>query len=111
MEIIRRSLTYATLSGDVEIAIVVSEPIQGERDWSCAYEIGWPDHPRRGFGYGIDSTQAMLLTMQAIGTDIYTSDYHLSGRLRWEISGKGYGYPVPRTIKHLLVGDDAFVFG
>jgi hypothetical protein len=45
--------------------------------------------------------------MEAIGTDIYTSDYHRSGRLRWLEYGDGYGFPVPKTIRHLLIGGDA----
>lgn len=104
---LRRTLTYASESGDIPVPITVETPHQGERDWSCAYEIGWPDGARRGFGYGIDATQAMLLAFKAIGTDLYTSDYHRSGRLRWGEPGDGYGYPVPKNIRNLLVGNDA----
>ncbi|CAD5298974.1 conserved hypothetical protein [Bosea sp. 62] len=103
----RRILTYASASGDILVPITVETPLQGEHDWSCAYEIGWPDAPRRGFGYGIDATQAMLLALKAAGTDLYTSDYHRSGRLRWIEPGDGYGYPVPKNIRELLVGNDA----
>ncbi|MBA4222081.1 MAG: hypothetical protein C0458_15250 [Methylobacterium sp.] len=104
---LRRILTYASESGDVPVPITIDTPRQGERDWSYAYEIGWPDGPRRGFGYGIDATQAMLLALKAIGTDLYTSDHHRSGRLRWGKPGDGYGYPVPKNIRDLLVGNDA----
>jgi len=47
--------------------------------------------------------------IQAIGTNLYTSDYHRSGRLRWGKPGDGYGYgyPVPKNIRNLLVGNDA----
>ena len=101
---LRRILTYASESGDIPVPITIDTPRQGERDWSCAYEIGWPDGPRRGFG--IDATQAMLLAFKAIGTDLYTSDYHRSGRLRWVEPGDVYGYPVPKNIRDLLVGND-----
>ncbi len=47
---LRRILTYASESGDIPVPITIDTPRQGERDWSCAYEIGWPDGPRRGFG-------------------------------------------------------------
>lgn len=110
MIIFQRSLSYDDQRGEQEVRILVYAPRQAERDWNCAYEIAWPDGPRRGFGYGVDSTQAVLMTLQAIGTDIYTSDYHRSGRLRWEVAGGGYGYPVPRTIRDLLVGDDAAAY-
>jgi len=111
MVTLERSLVYASGDSDVEIRINVHAPIRGKRDWQCAYEIAWPDGSRRGFGYGVDSAQAMLLALHAIGTDIYTSDYHRSGRLSWERPGRGYGFPVPRTIRNLLIGDDAQNFG
>lgn len=104
---LRRTLTYASGSGDILVPITIETPRQGERDWSCAYEIGWPDGLRRGYGYGIDATQALLLAFKAIGTDLYTSDFHRSGRLRWLEPGDGYGYPVPKVIRDLLVGNDA----
>lgn len=101
------TLTYTSANGNIAVPVTVHPPQEGERDWSCAYEIGWPDGPRRGFGYGIDATQAMLLALKAVGTDLYTTDYHRSGRLRWIEPGDGYGYPVPKIIRHLLVGGDA----
>lgn len=104
---IRRTLTYTSKSGDMAVPVTIHPPLEGERDWSCAYEIGWPDAPRRGYGYGIDGTQALLLALKAVGTDLYTSDYHRSGRLRWIEPGDGYGYPVPKNIRDLLVGNDA----
>jgi len=111
MVVLQRLLTYASAKGDTAVPIRVHAPVQGEKDWRCAYDIVWPDGSRRGFGYGVDGTQAMLLALHAIGTDIYTSDYHRSGRLRWEREGRGYGFPVPRTIRDLLIGDDAQAFG
>lgn len=104
---LHRTLTYAAESGDIAIPVIIDSPQKGEHDWSCAYEIGWPDGAHHGFGYGIDATQAMLLAFKAIGTDLYTSDYHRSGRLRWVAPGDGYGYPVPKVIRDLLVGNDA----
>jgi len=111
MIVIKRSLTYNTATASVDVTIAVHIPQHGKQDWSCAYDIAWPDGVRRGFGYGIDSTQALLLALQAIGTDIYTSDYHRSGRLSWEQPGQGYGFPVPPTIRDLLVGEDARLYG
>ena len=55
----------------------------------------------------LDSVQALLLALQAIGAELYRSEHHLSGRLLWEKEGGGYGFPVPRNIRDLLVGDDA----
>jgi len=111
MIIIQRSLTYKVAAASVEIPITVHLPQHGKHDWICAYDIAWPDGTRHGFGYGIDSAQALLLALHAIGTDIYTSDYHQSGQLYWERPGQGYGFPVPRTIRDLLIGEDARLFG
>lgn len=110
MSLLSRRLTYESEQGAIAVEIQVESPIQAVQGWSCAYRIGWPDAPRLGFGYGVDATQALLLALHAIGTDIYTSDYHRSGRLRWEQAGQGYGFPVPPVIQGLLVGDDARFF-
>ncbi|PTM43192.1 hypothetical protein [Bosea sp. 124] len=107
MKIAERMLHYSDGGRDVAIAVSVDLPVQGERDWSCRYRIGWPEGAHEGAGYGVDSTQALLLAMEAIGTDLYTSDHHRSGRLRWHDLGDGYGYPVPKTIRDLLIGGDA----
>ncbi len=111
MILAQRLLTCATSDGDVAVAVTLHAPSQGERDWSCRYEIDWPEQPRRGHGYGIDATQPLSLALQAIGADLYTSEWHASGRLRWTEPGRGYGYPVPKTIRDLLVGDDVGAFG
>jgi hypothetical protein len=104
---LRRILTYASESGDIPVPITIDTPRQGERDWSCTYEIGWPDETRRHTMYGIDAMQAMLIALKIIGAEIYTSDLHRSDRLRWLEAGDGYGYPVPKGLRDLLVGSDA----
>ncbi|HEV7259124.1 MAG TPA: hypothetical protein VGN82_15195 [Bosea sp. (in: a-proteobacteria)] len=107
MKIPERMLHFADGGRDIGIAISVDLPIQGKHDWSCRYRIGWPEGAHEGFGYGVDATQALLLAMEAIGTDLYTSDHHRSGQLRWHDLGAGYEYPVPKTIRDLLIGGDA----
>lgn len=42
---------------------------------------------------------------------LYFSDYHKTGRLKWpgddiEAAGGGYGFPVPRNARDLLIGID-----
>ena len=110
MIIVERLLFLATTHGERPVPIRLYQPVRGARDWSCAYEIGWPGEARRGFGYGIDAGQSLLLALQAIGTDLYTSDHHRSGKLRWDAPGRGYGFPVPGTIRDLLIGNDALAF-
>lgn len=55
---------------------------------------------------GFDSAQALLLALQMIGTDLYTSTYHKAGLIFFQEPGKGYGFPVPATIRDLYVGED-----
>ncbi len=109
--IAQRVLTYAVPGNACDVMISLCAPVRGEREWSCAYEIVWPGEPRRGFGYGVDGAQALLLALQAIGTEIYTSNHHRSGWLYWEQPGQGYGFPVPSAIRDLLVGEDARLYG
>jgi hypothetical protein len=55
---------------------------------------------------GVDSVQSLLLAFQMIGADLYTSSYHKSGRLMFDEPGQGYGFPVPNSLRDLLIGDD-----
>ena len=56
---------------------------------------------------GMDSIQAIFIAMQMIGSEIYTSSAHESGMLSFYAPGRGYGFPVPVSLRDLLVGDDA----
>ena len=73
----------------------------------CEYEIDWPEGTRKFAAHGVDSVQAIELALKMIGAEIYASDYHKSKMLRWEKPGQGYGFPVARTLRDLLEGDDA----
>lgn len=56
--------------------------------------------------YGYDSVQARVLAINSIGNDLYFSDYHKTGRLKWEKPNSGYGFPVTKNARDLLVGYD-----
>jgi hypothetical protein len=108
MKIADRSLRIRRGSvPDVSVQIRIFAPRPIGRAWSCAYEIDWPGAPRKRDISGLDSMQALFLALQAIGTDLYTSEHHRAGELVWEQEGRGYGFPVPKTIRDLLIGDDA----
>jgi hypothetical protein len=92
--------------GDIEIPIHIFAPKRQKVDWSCQFEIGWPDEKLTRIAIGIDAVQALELALRMIGAQIYASDHHDSGRLEWLEPGKGYGFPVPNGIRDLLVGDD-----
>lgn len=107
MEIASRALTLQNGIEKIAIPVRIYAPQQREaRAWSCRYEIGWPEGKESREVWGIDSVQAILIALQAAGADIYTSAYHKSGNLQFEAPARGYGFPVPSSLRDLLVGDD-----
>ncbi|MEA3025701.1 MAG: hypothetical protein QOF91_986 [Alphaproteobacteria bacterium] len=90
----------------VEIPVRIFAPVQDDVDWTCRFEIGWPEGMLTRSVIGIDTIQALELALRMIGTILYSSDLHKSGRLMWQAPKQGYGFPVPNTIRDLLVGED-----
>jgi hypothetical protein len=58
------------------------------------------------FAAGIDSFQALVLALQTIGVETYSSDYHKAGSLRWFEQYRGYGFAVGTCLRDILIGDD-----
>ena len=103
-----RVLKLQGSDGTVEIPIRLFAPEQGEPSgWFCRFEIDWPHGMAKKKAWGFDAIQAIHLTLQMIGADIYFSEYHKSGKLMLDGPGKGYGFPVPKNARDLLIGDDA----
>jgi hypothetical protein len=107
MIIATRVLSLRDGTIDIEIPIRIFAPEQSDRAWFCRYEIDWPEGRQDMTAWGTDSVQAIVLALQMIGADIYTSSYHKSGKLKHEAPGRGYGFPVPASIRDLREGDDA----
>lgn len=80
---------------------------QNEKDRGCRYTIGRPNDAEARAAYGIDTVQALILTLQSIGASLYVSDYHKLGRLKWGDPNDGYGFPVPRNARGMLIGYDS----
>jgi hypothetical protein len=89
-----------------DIAIRIYAPAGEGRNWSCRYEIDWPEGLQVMNVSGADSVQALVLALQMIGADLYSSSYHKSGRLMFGEPGRGYGFPVAPSLRDLLIGDD-----
>lgn len=80
--------------------------------WKCTYEIDWPDKPIIQGIYGADAFQAIELATQMIGVRLYTSQHHETGSLVWaNAPGCGYGFPVTKTLRDMLIGDDKREYG
>lgn len=112
MSIANRILYLQQGQHDVEVPVRIFAPEADGNAWRCRYEIDWPGETHRSAVVGFDSMQALTLALQIIGTELYTSDFHESGLLSWDSprksnSRKGYGFPVPTSLRDLLEGDDA----
>ncbi len=106
MLIAQRRLVVSSPSGDQDVPVRLFRPEQNDGAWICRYEIDWPNEKWSRFAAGADSVQALILALQKIGIEIYTSSYHQSGSLRWLERQSGYGFPVPSNVRDLLSGDD-----
>lgn len=108
MLIASRALKLRRGGDDFAITIELYAPEKTtEGSWGCRYKINWPEQPSDSEMFGFDSVQALFLTLQAIGAEIYSSNYHKAGQLMWDKPGEGYGFPVVPTYRKLLVGADA----
>jgi hypothetical protein len=106
MLIIAHELFLRTEDRETVIAIRIFKPEEQEKVWACRYEIEWPEGARVFSAIGFDSLQALVLALQMIGAEIYSSAYHREGRLRAYDNEKGYGFPVAASLRDLLVGAD-----
>ena len=103
-------LTLQTPDSEIAIPISIFAPEQDGDAWVCRYEIGWPKGKQSMASGGADLIQAIMVAMKMIGADLYSSTYHQSGRLMLDAPGRGYGFPVPSSLRDLLEGDDAKYF-
>jgi hypothetical protein len=107
MIVAHRSLTLRQAPTDVDVSVRIFSPENSDDQWRCEYEIDWPEGTRKAQAAGVDSAQALFSALAKVGAEIYTSDYHKSGKLSWNEADGGYGFPVPQSLRDLLVGDDA----
>jgi len=106
MLVATRSLTFRQESGEQRLDIRLFSPAQRDNAWCCRYEIDWPEGTKAMEAWGVDAMQSLIMALNMIGTDIYTSSYHKAGALFFEAPGRGYGFPVPANIRDMLIGDD-----
>lgn len=108
MEIARRVLKIREPGGDRDVLVRIFAPVYEERrGWGCRYEIDWPDRLRSGRSGGFDTVQALEIALTLVGAELYASSYHEAGTLMFQQAGSGYGFPVPSTMRDMLIGDDA----
>lgn len=101
-----RVLTLKTATGDVPVPVRIFQPVEHGGAWQCRYEICWPDAQRESAAFGLDALQAVHFAMQMVAVDLYGSEAHREGRLSWPGQGAGYGFPMAKGGRDLLVGYD-----
>src|SRR5262245_12315770 len=91
-----------SLSGEPDRSVSVSifRPRRDGRDYRCEFAIVGLGPPRVYAAMGVDSTQALLLALQRVGTILCTSAAGKEGRLRW-LGSSELGFPVPDIITDL----------
>jgi hypothetical protein len=107
MLIAARNLKLRDGGNEIEIPVRLFAPQKdASGSWACHYEVDWPEQPTSKEIFGVDSMQALVHALQIIGAEIYSSNYHKSGRLFVERPGDGYGFPVMSGLRDLLIGED-----
>jgi Protein of unknown function len=104
-----RTLTMEVDGRDVAVPVTLYAPVDKTDHWCCEFEIGWPDKPKLGRGNGIDTVQALLIALEMVGINLYSSDPHKQGRLKWDEPHGGYGFPLNSALRQLYQGRDKYL--
>ena len=106
MIIARRALTLRQLGNDRPVEATLAAPRFETGCWRCAYDISWPDRPRRHFGHGADSMHAIVIAMQMICAELYASEQFKAGELFFDAPGAGFSIPALPSMRDLLTAAD-----
>jgi len=87
-----------------EVTVGIKRPVPDDGPYRCEYQIVGIGSGKVRYAMGEDSMQALLLALQFIGTDLYTSDEAKAGRLTW-FGSPNLGFPVPDIIADLVPKD------
>jgi hypothetical protein len=92
-----------SLDGQPTVDIELFAPTVDARgnDYQCGYRIRGLGNDEIRIAFGVDSLQALLMAMQRIAIDLYTSQPGDAGQLTWLGAGD-LGHPVPETIRDLV---------
>jgi len=107
-----RTLTVVTDGGaEIPVEIRIFCPEVSGAKWDCRYEIDWPEGTWKSHTLGNDALHALHLAQLKIGTDLYMSRYHHDRRMWWQKPWIGYGFPMPKDARDLLIGHDREFYG
>lgn len=92
------------LSDGKEVSVIIGKPekFPDSDDYYCPYQVIGIGKGNVRYAGGIDSVQALLLTLNMIGADLYTSKEAKAGILSWKGGAKGdLGFPLPEVLRDL----------
>ena len=81
------------------VVVEVGRPITSldGRECRCFYRVRGFGKDRLSSGAGIDEVQALFLTLNKIGIELYASEAYRTGKLYWlEAGNRDLGFPVPK---------------
>lgn len=87
-----------------EVIVGIKRPVPDDGPYRCEYQIVGIGSGTVRYAMGEDSMQALVLTLQTIGADLYTSEAAKEGRLTW-FGSPNLGFPVPDIIADLVPKD------
>jgi hypothetical protein len=77
-----RILELRTENGSIEVLVTVGRPAPDPRgDWMSQYEIRFGETPRQMAMHGIDSMQALQLTIATLDVELQHGAKRLKGKL------------------------------
>lgn len=87
---------------DANVRVRIGKPrrVAGSAEYYCPYVISGIGTEGVRCAIGEDTTQALLLALKMIGSDLYCSEEYQSGTLTWN-AAKDLGFPLPESIRDL----------
>jgi hypothetical protein len=91
-----------SLSGGTTVSVIIGrpEPFPDGNGCYCPYQFLGIGDQRVRYAGGEDTVQALMLTLEKIGTDLYTSPEAKAGLLTLNGS-RDLDFPVPHSIRDL----------
>lgn len=81
-----------------EVACRFYKPRREDIDFSCRFEIGWPEGNRSRRAFGVDDVQAFLLALQMAHTDLLAARENERRQVLW-LGERDLGLPTAETLR------------
>ena len=98
-----RTLRVAGEKKNIKVRIGRPKRFPDGEDYFCPYQIIGMGNEKVRHAAGVDAVQALVLALERIGAELYTSDEAKAGKLAWlDDNEKNLGFPVPDTLRDLI---------